>query len=66
MGCSLWGHKESDTTERLCVYITNVTVFSSSLHKIVKTLVLAKKVSTNAKESLPFPSHEPSKQSKQT
>ena len=21
-GCSLWGHKESDTTERLCVYIT--------------------------------------------
>ena len=62
---SMGSQRVRHNSATVCVH-NDVTVFSSSLHKIVKTSVLAKKVSTNVEESLPFPSHEPNKQSKQT
>ena len=47
MGCSPWGRKESDTTERLNWTELKITADDDCSHEIKRRLLLGRKVMTN-------------------
>ena len=45
--CSLWGHKESDMTERLHFHFSKIIADGDCSHEIKRCLLLGRKVMTN-------------------